>query len=321
MQQAAIANPVLVLVGPTAIGKTALSLRLAKHYDGEIISLDSMQVYRYMDIGTAKIKPEEMAGVPHHLIDIVTPDEKYDAARFVSDAHRAMAVIRQRQRLPLLVGGTGLYLKALTAGLFAGVPENPTIRAELQRRLATEGSYKLHEELSVCDCISANKIHPNDTARIIRALEIFQASGVPWSVHLQRQAETQNSLNTEAYLFLGLTIAREELYNRINTRTKQMLAAGLAEEVRDLLAMGYGDCNAMGAIGYRHMVQYLAGEYSETEMTDLLARDTRRYAKRQYTWFNKIPQIEWFNPDDYSAIVTRIDAFLAMSVHNRRPVG
>lgn len=304
-------NPVLVLVGPTAIGKTALSVQLARRYRCEIISVDSMQVYRHMDIGTAKITPAEMAGVPHHLIDIANPDEEYDAARFVSDAREAIAAIRHRQRIPLLVGGTGLYLKALMTGLFDGVPEDPQIRAELQLRLLTEGNQKLHEELTACDYLSAKRIHANDSARLVRALEIFQASGIPWSVHLQRQADSPAAASSDSFLLLGLTIDRQALYAKINARTEVMLASGLAEEVRGLLAMGYGPCSAMGSIGYRHMVKYLKGEWTLTEMTGLLARDTRRYAKRQYTWFNNMPEIEWFSPNDWPGIVARIDAFLA----------
>ncbi|SHO45356.1 tRNA (adenosine(37)-N6)-dimethylallyltransferase MiaA [Desulfopila aestuarii] len=305
-----IITPIVALVGPTAIGKTALSLQLARDFNCEIVSVDSMQVYRHMDIGTAKIRPEEMQGIPHHLIDIVNPDEEYDAARFVSDATRAIRIIGEKGKLPLLTGGTGLYLKALTEGLFTVLPENKEVRKELQERVESEGSSKLHEELADCDPESASRIHPNDSMRIIRGLEIFTCSGIPWSTHLRRQKEEEGRGAFDA-LQIALTCNRERLYERINHRSRLMLEEGLEAEVENLLNLGYGrDLHPMNAIGYRHMLQYLDKVCSYDEMLELLQRDTRRYAKRQYTWFRGIRGIEWFEVADTESINKRIDDWL-----------
>jgi len=306
-----IITPILALVGPTAIGKTALSLQLARDFNCEIISVDSMQVYRHMDIGTAKIRPEEMQGIPHHLIDIVNPDEEYDAAHFVRDASRAIRVIIEKGRIPLLTGGTGLYLKSLTEGLFEALPENEDIRKELQKRLEAEGSSKLHEELKSCDPESAKRIHPNDSVRTIRGLEIFICTGIPWSAHLRRQKEAKGKEVVFDALQIALTCDRARLYERINYRSRLMLEEGLEEEVKKLLTMGYGrELNPMKAIGYRHMLQYLDAIWSYDEMLELLQRDTRRYAKRQYTWFRGIRGVEWFEVEDTGAINTRIANWL-----------
>lgn len=286
---------ILVLIGPTAIGKTALSLDLAQLFDCEIISVDSMQVYRYMDIGTAKASIAERALVPHHLIDVVDPDEAYDAARFVKDATRLIDEITRRGKLPLLTGGTGLYLKSLLNGIFPEAPSDAVVRNKLKERLQVEGPNVLHEELMVFDCISCTKIHKNDTQRLLRALEVFHTTGIPWSTHLanQNKEESTAGLAVDA-LQIGLTCNREKLYERINMRTGLMIDSGLEEEVSSLLINGYSpDLKSMGSIGYRHMVGYLRNEYSKDEMIRLLARDTRRYAKRQYTWFNNIKEVQW----------------------------
>lgn len=307
-------TPVLALVGPTAIGKTALSLQIAREFDCEIISVDSMQVYKYMDIGTAKIRPEEMEGIPHHLIDVVYPDEEYDAARFVHDASKAIEEIAGKGKVPLLAGGTGLYLKALTEGLFTGIPENKNIRNILKKRLDAEGSSKLHEELAVCDPESAKRIHPNDSSRILRGLEIFLASGVPWSEHLRNQDRSGQGGVVRNILQIGLTCDRQRLYERINLRSQIMVEQGLEDEVRRLLEMGYdGTLNSMGSIGYRHMLNYIHSIWSFEEMLELLRRDTRRYAKRQYTWFNRISGIEWFEVGDHRGITARIADWLSGS--------
>jgi len=309
---AAINTPVLALVGPTAIGKTALSLQLAREFDCEIVSVDSMQVYKYMDIGTAKIRTEEMQGIPHHLIDIVLPDEEYDAARFVSDATEAIRTIAGKGKLPLLTGGTGLYLKALTQGLFADIPENSDIRNMLIERADSGDISKLHEELCACDPESAERIHPNDTTRIIRGLEIFLASGIPWSSHLRKQKLRGRGGAVTNILQLALTCDRDLLYNRINLRAKLMLEQGLEEEVRKLLAMGYDRrLKSMNSIGYRHMLNYLDDLWTLDEMLSLLRRDTRRYAKRQYTWFNGISGMEWFEVTDHDPIRQRVADWLS----------
>ncbi|WP_136806412.1 tRNA (adenosine(37)-N6)-dimethylallyltransferase MiaA [Desulfosediminicola flagellatus] len=303
--------PAIALVGPTAIGKTSLSIDLAKEFNCEIIGVDSMQVYKYMDIGTAKITHEEMAGIPHHLIDVAFPDEEYDAARFVREASAAIETIAEKGKIPLLTGGTGLYLKALTQGLFAGVPEDEKIRAELNERLVKDGSSKLHEELTSCDEISAHRIHPNDTNRVIRGLEIYIASGIPWSEHIRIQSEQQQGSILENILQIGLTCDRKRLYERINLRTEIMLDSGLEKEVRSLLEMGYNEnLNSMGSIGYRHMLNYIYDKWTFAEMQELLARDTRRYAKRQYTWFKKIDGLEWNQVTETAKIKCRIESWL-----------
>lgn len=304
-----ISEPVLVLIGPTAVGKTALSLALAERFSCEIVGLDSMQIYRHMDIGTAKATLEERARVPHHLIDVVDPNEEYHVARYVADATEACLQIIARGNRPLLAGGTGLYLKGLLEGLFEipAVPE--AVRVALGQRLAKEGRGVLFAELNRCDPESAARIHPNDTHRLLRALEIFQATGRPWSEHLHEQ-QVQPALTN--VLQLGLLCEREALYERINLRVEQMVEEGLLGEVEKLLAMGYDpELKAMQSIGYRHMLQYIQGQWGWDEALNLLARDTRRYAKRQMTWFGNDPQIRWFAPTDTAPIFECVEEFLA----------
>jgi tRNA dimethylallyltransferase len=286
-------SPVVALVGPTAIGKTALSVKLAKEFDFEIISVDSMQVYKYMDIGTAKVTTEEMEGVPHHLIDILKPDYNFDAVEFERLALQAMGDILARGKRVLLTGGTGLYLKSLVEGLSHKVPSFPKIRAEIQEKLKRYGSDALHEEFSLIDCISASRIHKNDTHRLVRGLEIYHGTGKTWSQHIKEHEESKE-LRFKNFLTIGLTCDRKHLYERIGLRSEIMMEAGFKEEVEGLLAMGYDLTNkSMRSIGYSHMTRHLTGEWSLDKTLELLARDTRRYAKRQYTWFNKIENIQW----------------------------
>lgn len=304
-----LSEPVLVLIGPTAVGKTALSLALAERFSCEIVGLDSMQIYQHMDIGTAKATPEERARVPHHLIDVVNPDEEYHVARYVADATEACRQIIARGNRPLLVGGTGLYLKGLLEGLFEIPPVPESVRATLRKRLLEEGRAVLFAELSQCDPESATRIHPNDTHRLLRALEIFLATGQPWSEHLRKQ-KVQPALSN--VLQLGLHCEREVLYERINLRVAQMVEEGLLGEVEKLLAMGYDPgLKSMQSIGYRHMVQFLKGEWDWDETLFLLARDTRRYAKRQMTWFGNDPHIRWVAPTDTAPIFECVEEFIA----------
>lgn len=304
-----VREPVLVLIGPTAVGKTALSLALAERFSCEIVGLDSMQIYRHMDIGTAKATEEERARVPHHLLDVVDPDEEYHVARYVADATEACRRIIGRGNRPLLVGGTGLYLKGLLEGLFEIPPVPEPVRDSLRQRLAKEGRAVLFAELSLCDPESAERIHPNDTHRLLRALEIFQATGRTWSEHLREQ-QVQPALTT--VLQIGLHCEREALYGRINLRVEKMVEEGLLGEVEKLLAMGYDPgLKAMQSIGYRHMLQYLQGQWDWEETLFLLARDTRRYAKRQMTWFGNDPNIRWFAPTDTALIFDCVSGFLA----------
>lgn len=310
---------IVAIVGPTAVGKTSLVLQLANQLNGEIVNVDSMQIYRYMDIGTAKPSREEQQSVRHHLIDIVNPDEEYNVSRFVEDAEQACAEITSRGKLPLLTGGTGLYLKGFQEGVFdlegdeTGAVDGggAKLRVSLENELAAKGRAHLFARLQECDSVSAARIHPNDTYRLLRALQVFEQTGVPWSVHLARQRQTTGDAKHRPILKIGLTCDREQLYERINTRTGAMFEAGLVEEVRKLLDMGYGpDLKAMQSIGYRHAVKFLAGEWDKDEALRVMARDTRRYAKRQFTWFRKDPQISWFAPDQIAEISAIITTYL-----------
>ena len=303
--------PALILVGPTAIGKTDLSLQIARRFPCEIVSVDSMQVYRYLDIGTAKASSAERDEVVHHLIDIVDPDEAYDAARFAVDARRVLEAIAGRGHIALLTGGSGLYLRALLEPFFPGVTVDDDLRNRLKKRLAEEGSSKLHQELSLCDRISAERIHPNDSHRLLRALEIYSTSGIPWSEHLRRQRSSSGQRFLKNTLMLGLTCERQVLYRRIDQRSRLMLDSGLEAEVRSLLEIGYGShLKPMQAIGYRHMLEYIAGRWGWDDMVRLLARDTRRYAKRQYTWFSAMTDIQWFEKDDTETVLRLIAGWL-----------
>ena len=307
-----IEKPCLVLVGPTAIGKTDLSLTLARRYGCEIVSVDSMQVYRHMDIGTAKASLSERSEIPHHLIDIVDPDENYDAARFAIDGLQAIRDIHSRGKIPLLTGGTGLYLRALFEGIFPGVPIDEKTRQILKDRLLAEGSSKLHEELASCDSISAKRIHQNDSQRLLRALEVFYVSGVPWSEHIVSHKHQTEGVHFTNALQIGLTTDRQKLYQRINMRCDKMLESGLEDEVRMLLAMGYGrELKAFGSIGYRHILNYIDGHWTKDESIRLLSRDTRRYAKRQYTWFSKLTALQWFDVEEEQTILQTVEAWFA----------
>ncbi len=313
-------RPVIALVGPTAIGKTGLSLEMAKVFDCEIISMDSMQVYRYMDIGTAKATVRERTDIPHHLIDIVDPDEDYDAERFVGDACKSIEDIHAGGKIPLITGGTGLYLRALKEGLFSGGTRYPKIRAELQVRLREEGSSNLHKELSLYDCITANRIHQNDTHRLLRALEIYYGSGTPWSQHLKQHEKEKSPHRFDNMLVLGLACERDLLYRQIDSRTQIMLNSGLEDEVRGLLDRGYSSqLKSMSSIGYRHMVMFIQGVWDKLDMERLLARDTRRYAKRQFTWFHKDLDIVWFDRRKSAEIMAYTASWLEECILDRTP--
>lgn len=289
-----ITTPILVLVGPTAIGKTELSLAIAEAFDCEIISMDSMQVYRFMDIGTAKASREERSRVPHHLIDIVDPDAQYDAARFVADALAAVEAITQRGKIPLITGGTGLYLSALVNGLFDEIKTSPEVREQLHQRMQREGREVLYRELTQVDPVSAERIHRNDTQRLLRGLEIFHATGIPWSEHLRHQALSKQTARFTGMLQLGLSCERELLYERIKIRTEAMMRDDFQQEVESLMAQGYSPhLPSMQAIGYRHMCGCIQGTWNRTTATAALIQDTRRYAKRQLTWFRHHDTIRW----------------------------
>lgn len=279
-------QPLLVITGPTAVGKTALTIGLAKALDGEVISADSMQVYRGMDIGTAKPTIAERAGVPHHLIDIAEPIQPYDVAQFVSDATAAIADIAGRGKLPILSGGTGLYICSLLDGAdFSDGARDEAYRASLSETDADT----LHAMLAACDPESAAKIHKNNRPRVIRALEYFHATGKPLSQHKNR-----NNPPPYRTTLLVLERPRDELYARIDRRVDDMMAAGLPVEVRRLLENGVSPGeNAMQGLGYKELVWYLHGRCTLTEAVYLLKRNTRRYAKRQLTWWRSRSDAHW----------------------------
>ncbi len=305
-----ILDPLVILVGPTGIGKTALSIRLAKQYDFEIISVDSMQVYRYMDIGTAKISEEEMESIPHHLINVVDPDEPFDASLYEKLALHAVQDILSRGKRVLLTGGTGLYLRALLTGLSQRLPHFPDIRDKIHGQLVAQGPQVLHDHLSSIDRISAKRIHLNDTQRLVRAIEIYQGTGKSWSEHLE-QHKKENVVRFPNTLTIGLTCDREELYQRIEQRSHIMLNSGLQAEVQGLLNRGYGkELKPMQAIGYKHMVKYLQGEWDYPAMAQYLMRDTRRYAKRQFTWFNAMKGLHWLERTQGGEVGQLVGSFL-----------
>lgn len=310
MRNTPIKEPVLIIVGPTAIGKTELSIELAERFNCEIISVDSMQVYRFMNIGTAKVSIEERALVPHHLIDIVDPDEEYNAAQFRIDCVKAIDDIHRRGKIPLLTGGTGLYYQSLLGGVHQEIPSDPDIKIKLLKRLSEEGTYNLHKELRAVDSVTAERVHENDSQRIVRGLEVFQISGKKWSDFLAEHKLSKKPL-LDTCLCLGLTMDRNDLYQRINLRCQIMFAEGLEDEVRSLLARGYSEnLKSMNSIGYRHMVSHINSLWDLDETLELVARDTRRYAKRQYTWFKKMDEIIWVEKGATDVIINHINNFL-----------
>jgi tRNA dimethylallyltransferase len=289
-------DPVLAIVGPTATGKSALAMALAARLDGEIVNADALQVYRGFDIGTAKPGLEERARVPHHLIDILDPEERYSAGEFARRARKAIAEIQGRGRVPLVVGGSGLYLRALCDGLSPVPPGDPEVRRQLRQRLEAEGLAPLREELSRLDAATAQRLGAGDTQRVLRALEVALVSGRPLSAWTAEQPFGTQRL---AAIRVGLTLPRAILYDQIAGRVTQMLEAGWLDEVAALLRRGLSPTlPAFQAIGYRQLVRYLGGTLSlELAVADIV-RETRRFAKRQETWFRKEPEVVWFSAQD-----------------------
>jgi tRNA dimethylallyltransferase len=298
----------LVICGPTAVGKTSLALDLAECFDGEIISADSRQVYRLMDIGTAKPNREEQQRVRHHLIDVAWPDEEFHAARFVSCAEEAIKDICHRNKRPFLVGGTGLYIRALTEGLLQAPSADPELRRVLHARAEKEGSPALHEELARVDPVSAERLHPNDLIRIVRALEVYEQSGSALSA-----LQDEHGFSSKPYrtLKIGLNLERAELYRRVNQRAEVMFEQGLLEEAEALLQAGYDpELKALRTIGYRQAFALLRRQMTREEAIDDLKRSTRRYAKQQLTWLRKDKSIFWLeSSDDFVTIQRFIEEF------------
>jgi tRNA dimethylallyltransferase len=299
---------VIVVVGPTAVGKTETVLDLAAALPVEIVNADSMQVYRYMDIGTAKPSATERALVPHHLLDLVEPDEDFDAYRYRDLGRGAIGKVWRNRRTALVVGGTGLYVKALLHGLFPGAPRSAEIRARLRSEGEAMGAIHLFHRLAAVDPTTAERIHRSDLVRIIRALEVWECSGRPISAWQREHGFQEHPFRV---LKIGLSVSRPELYGRIDDRVERMMARGLQEEVAWLLKRGYGpELKSMQSLGYRHLVRYLTGRSSLAEAVATMKRDTRHYAKRQMTWFGRDSEIRWIHPGERERIVRLAFAFL-----------
>lgn len=291
--------PLIILTGPTAVGKTALSIELAKDINAEIISADSMQIYKYMDIGSAKVTEDEMNGVPHHLIDEVTPDYAFSVSEFQKRSNQYIKEIHDKGKNVLVTGGTGLYLNSLIYNMdFAKSNSNSKLRDELEKELKENGIDHMHEKLMQLDADAAARIHKNNTKRVIRALEVCLDG--------KKMQDFSNDLKyNEEYLpiIIVLNRDREVLYNRINQRVDIMMNSGLVDEVKKLLDMGYNkDLISMQGIGYKEIVKYLEGEYTLEEAEEIIKRDSRRYAKRQITWFKRYKDSKWYDLDKYDSV-------------------
>jgi len=306
--------PVLVVTGPTATGKTPLAIEIARRFGGEILNADSMQVYRCMDIGTAKPTAEQRAQAPHHLLDVVTPDVPYSAGRYAEAAHRTAAAIRARDHLPILAGGTGLYIRAFLEGLIPTGPPDQELRAEIEAEQAAATAagdpHRLHRRLEELDPESAARIHPNDARRITRALEIVRAS------KSASRVRAAHAFRDRPYrvLHLALVLDRATLDARIDARCKAMIDAGLLQEMRELALRGYGpELRPMQSIGYRHMVPVLQGSDILPNALAAMQRDTRRFARRQLTWLRGVPERVEVDAQRPDAIFARVERFLADS--------
>ncbi|MBU4316231.1 MAG: tRNA (adenosine(37)-N6)-dimethylallyltransferase MiaA [Proteobacteria bacterium] len=297
---------IIVLCGPTAVGKTATAIAVAKALGGEIINADSVQIYRQMDIGTAKPTPAERQAAPHHMIDILDPDEPFDANLFAEQAHGIICGLHARGIFPIVSGGTGFYIKALCQGLFRSDPVDRTIRDRLKLEAEQKGLDHLYHRLKDVDPETAGILHPHDGYRILRALEVYEAMGIPISRYRQ-----SHGFASEPYevLKIGLDMDRDLLYGRIDKRVDAMLEEGLEMEVRGLLEKGYSRAmKSMQTIGYRHMVEYIGREIPGEEMIRTLKRDSRRYAKRQLTWFRKDGAVNWVKAGNLDGILSLVKA-------------
>lgn len=283
---------VIVIVGPTAVGKTKLSIDLAKNLPAEIISGDSMQVYEGMNIGTGKVTESETTGIPHYMIDIKKPNESFSVAEFKKLVEEHIKEINSRNKLPILVGGSGLYIQAVLYDYqFSDRKRDEQFTKKLEEKLKLEGNEALHNELKKVDPEQAEKIHPNNYRRVVRALEIYETTGRTMSNLHKHQKQTPKY----NHFLLGLEMDRQTLYNQINHRVDQMINDGLVEEVRELLNKGFGHCQSMQAIGYKEIIPYLKGEMDLETAIELLKRNSRRYAKRQYTWFKNKMDVNWYS--------------------------
>lgn len=291
-------KPLIILTGPTAVGKTKASIGLAKAVDGEIISADSMQVYRHMDIGSAKIKPEEMEGIPHHLIDVLEPDDEFHVVKFQQLAKKAMREIWERGHIPIVTGGTGFYIQALLYDIdFDENEKEDACRKELEAYAREHGAEALHEKLALVDPASAEMIHPNNIKRVIRALEFYEQTGKRISEHNETQRQRESPY---AFAYFVLTDDRAHLYERINRRVDQMIEEGLVNEVQALKDKGYTkQLVSMQGLGYKEILDYLDGNCTLEEAIYTIKRDTRHFAKRQLTWFKRERDVIWINKQSF----------------------
>ncbi|PYG87543.1 tRNA dimethylallyltransferase [Ruminiclostridium sufflavum DSM 19573] len=291
-------NRVIVIAGPTASGKTSLSIELAGRMNGEIISADSMQLYKYMDIGTAKPTENEMRGIKHYLIDEVLPSEEFNVVKFKELAEKYIKEIVEKGKQPIVVGGTGLYISSLIDNInFSESECDWELREALKNEAEEYGSQYLHDKLKKVDEESADNIHPNNVKRVIRALEVFYQTEKPMSYHNEMSRGIPPSFT---YNTIGLTMDRQRLYERINKRVDIMIKNGLVEEVKRLVELGFADSiTSMQGIGYKEILSYLKGKSTLDEAVEIIKRDSRRYAKRQLTWFKRMKEIKWFSIDNY----------------------
>ena len=291
-------KPLIVLTGPTAVGKTSLSISLAKAVNGEIISADSMQVYKGMDIGSAKIRKEEMQGVTHYLVDILEPEEEFHIVKFQELAKAALEEIYAKGKIPILVGGTGFYIQAVTRDIdFTQAEQETSYREELEQFAKEKGAEYLHEKLREVDSKSAENIHANNVKRVIRALEFYHQNGTPISEHNEEQKQQTSPYNLAYFV---LTAPREILYERIDRRVDQMMEEGLLEEVKSLRERGcHRGMVSMQGLGYKEILAYLEGEYPLEEAVRILKRDTRHFAKRQLTWFRREQDVIWVDKEQF----------------------
>lgn len=282
---------VIAIVGPTAVGKTKLSLEIAKHLNGEIISGDSMQIYKGMDIGTAKVTTEEMQGIPHYMINIKNPEESFSVAQFQQYVQKYIHKIHEHNKIPIIVGGSGLYIQATLFDYnFSDQKRDKHLTKQLEQKVAEEGIEPLYNRLKRLDPDQAKKIHPNNHRRVIRAIEIYELTGKTMT---QRQQEQSNE-SPYNNIFIGLEMERKLLYTRINERVDQMIEQGLEKEVKSLYDQGFQNAQSMKAIGYKEFIPYFEGEQTFEETVRILKRNSRRYAKRQYTWFKNKMDINWY---------------------------
>jgi tRNA dimethylallyltransferase len=299
---------VILLVGPTGVGKTEMAMKMAGRFGGEIVSVDSLQVYRGMDIGTAKPTLEERQSIPHHLLDVVDPDQPFDVSMYCNLAHRVIARLHREKKPVFLVGGTGLYIRALLGGLIPGPGADESLRRILREEMKRWGKSHLYDKLQIRDEKAAAQINPHDGVRIIRALEVLELTGRSIVEH-----QGDHSFREQPYevIKFGLMRDRTVLQARIEMRTDRMIADGFVDEVRRLLAMGYaGSLKPMQSLGYRHICGFLSGEGDLEGAVRLIKRDTWRYAKRQMTWFAAKREVSWLAPEDFDAAAGRIGLFL-----------